>query len=533
MKRSYIFLLSLLACLMLQAQAPTEWPVDTVNGQAVYRYQVQKSEGLYRISKNFGVTQEQLIRWNPELETEGLKLGQKILIPIIQKLDSSTWETHVLEPKETLYGLSRRYGVSVAELQQLNPEVSARMAIGDKLLIRKKEIPQAVQEALAAPVTPEEPATPAAPEKPEEPEEPEIPENPVTPEAQEAPAPAPALVVDSLPIRLAFLLPLQADVAKRDAQMSRFTEFYEGALLAIYEEQKRGQLFQVYCYDVEKSDVGTQHVLQRSEMKTVDAIIGPAYPAQVSYASLFAKQNRIPTIVPFTSKVNDIELNPYLVRFNPNEAAEAQAIIDNLMPQRDHIHLVLIDTQEGDRSPLTRAFCKLAADSAFSSSVTTTHAILNDSLGVALADGRENILVFNNDKYSAVQVVLNKVVAQKNGHELTLLGRYAWAEEKCVLPMLYTSVFRSTLENEEAYRQLYKHYYRHDPTSHAPRYDLLGYDITRMTIQHLQAARHTTTQEQHDAAWSTPYAGLQSNIQLHRTSAQSGMVNQAIEVIRK
>ena len=75
----------LLAALMwvngLFAQAET-WPKDTVDGVVVYRYTVQKSEGLYRISKNFNVSQEELVRLNPTLQTEGLKFGEVILVPV-------------------------------------------------------------------------------------------------------------------------------------------------------------------------------------------------------------------------------------------------------------------------------------------------------------------------------------------------------------------------------------------------------------------------------------------------------------------
>ena len=42
----------------LSAQAILPYPLDTVDGQVYYRYTVERSIGLYRISKNFGVSQE-------------------------------------------------------------------------------------------------------------------------------------------------------------------------------------------------------------------------------------------------------------------------------------------------------------------------------------------------------------------------------------------------------------------------------------------------------------------------------------------
>ena len=133
------------------------WPKDTIDGVVVYRYTVQKSEGLYRISKNFDVSQEELVRLNPILKTEGLKFGQVIYVPVkgaervvtasatpataataaSATADSASVSVikHVIQPKETLYSLSRRYGVSVAQLEAANPELSKNLPIGAVLLI--------------------------------------------------------------------------------------------------------------------------------------------------------------------------------------------------------------------------------------------------------------------------------------------------------------------------------------------------------------------------------------------------------------
>ena len=66
------------------------YPIDTINGTAVYRYSVEKSIGLFRISKNFGITQEEIIQWNPQLEKRGLRFEEELLIPVKQKLVSTT-----------------------------------------------------------------------------------------------------------------------------------------------------------------------------------------------------------------------------------------------------------------------------------------------------------------------------------------------------------------------------------------------------------------------------------------------------------
>ena len=57
------------------------YPLDTIDGQVYYRYTVERSVGLYRISVKFGVTQEQILKANPHLQKQGLRFEEVILIP--------------------------------------------------------------------------------------------------------------------------------------------------------------------------------------------------------------------------------------------------------------------------------------------------------------------------------------------------------------------------------------------------------------------------------------------------------------------
>jgi LysM repeat protein len=122
---------------------------------------VQPKETLYSISKQFGVTIEELKTANGDLLNNGLKIGQTIKIPasdgntavasapvkesnkevkpIVKEepKPSPKGETtfHVIEPKETKYGISKRYGMTIEELEQLNPQILNSFPIGTKLVV--------------------------------------------------------------------------------------------------------------------------------------------------------------------------------------------------------------------------------------------------------------------------------------------------------------------------------------------------------------------------------------------------------------
>ena len=545
MKMKFIGLLAAVICATSLFAQTESWPKDTVDGVVVYRYTVQKSEGLYRISKNFNVSQEELVTLNPKLQKEGLKFGQVILIPVKdapQSADSS-YVKHVIAPKETLYAISKRYGVSVAELQAANPVVSKNMPIGATLLIPLRASQAAA--SLALPVPQPQAETPTTAEEAPQEEAIALPapelqtDSLAVAQSDSADVRIPVLSLDSsmvsaLPLRLAYLLPLQTNASRRDGQMDRFIDFYEGALLAIYEAQACGQRFEIFTYDVQKSDSVIQQVLKRGEMQNMDAIIGPAYPAQVSHAALFAKHNRIPCIIPFTNKVSGLEHNPYLVQFNPNAQQEAEAAVRLLAAQKDSLQLVFVDPQASDVSAFVSMLREKVLAAGFATADISLQTIINDSLTSVLRQDKMNILVFNTDKYSSVSSVLNQVANQKKGHSLALFGRYSWQQEKCPIEMVYVSIFHEpNADLLASYEALYQQYFGHALSSLHPRYDLLGYDLTKATIRHLLLSQQAISNQDKQKVFAEEYHGLQSDIHYEKVSEDGGLENQCIKLVWK
>ena len=125
--KNLLGLLALLSCL-LTAVAQEQ---QNINGRAFIIYEVVQGETLYSISKSYKVATEDLIEENPSLKS-GLKLGQEIKIPLdkviteepqVQKIIPEGFVPHEVKQSETLYGLSKRYGVTVRAIIDSNQEV--------------------------------------------------------------------------------------------------------------------------------------------------------------------------------------------------------------------------------------------------------------------------------------------------------------------------------------------------------------------------------------------------------------------------
>ena len=117
--------------------------------QEVTTHQVQPKETSYGIQKKYGVTDEALKQANPFLEKDGLQIGQVLTIPsnkVKKNITESTEKAvyHVVLPKETKYSIAKQYGISLQELERKNPEVVTSLPEGFKLLIKGNAVKTAL-----------------------------------------------------------------------------------------------------------------------------------------------------------------------------------------------------------------------------------------------------------------------------------------------------------------------------------------------------------------------------------------------------
>lgn len=124
-----------------------------ISGVAYYIHQVKKGETAYSISKAYGISVEVLTRENPPA-VYGINEGQSLRIPVqlvtdskpadstVVKLkhDDSRFIYHNLNPGETIYSLSKTFGVSENDILESNPGLEiTKLSVGTELAIPKRE----------------------------------------------------------------------------------------------------------------------------------------------------------------------------------------------------------------------------------------------------------------------------------------------------------------------------------------------------------------------------------------------------------
>lgn len=523
MKTARIYIIVILAIIAWATPArgqQLDYPLDTINGQIYYRYTVERSIGLYRISLNFGVTQEDILKANPHLQHQGLRFEEVILIPAKNiSLDISTTDVPTTDAPTT-----DAPKASAKSSEQTRDKKRGRMVFFDddkriekKLATKKPTNRKATEQKVVEQATFDK--------KPHSSE-------PIVSDTIDIDT---VVFVDSLhtealpkidstATQLAFLLPLHADAIKREKNMERFYDFYAGALIAIYEAQAKGQMLKVFTYDIGKTANRTKEILQQHpEIRQMDAVIGPAYSQQVAMVMDSLCKDSVRMLIPFLSRVEGIATHPNVFKFNPSEQIEADTIARYLAQKGGSVNCVLVESKEGEVIPSgIKALHAALQREQVPTTTISLRALLTDSVGGEFRSDVENIVIFNTERYANLQTVMPHLLKLCGNYRITLYSHYSWQSENIILPQLYVSVFAQEPYIPETYQTLFDRYFAHELSSTHPRYDLLGYDLTSHLL-------HTLHHQTGNEVWE----GTQTNIHYQQTAPEGGFENHIIHIIHQ
>ena len=461
-KAFIVFCLCALLFHQAKAQELLNYPLDTVNGEEVYQYEVERSIGLYRIGVNFNVTQAEIIRLNPQLRERGLHYGETLLIP--------TGRPVVIESKP----------------------VVVETVITERVVIEPTP-----QESAPAPVVSETPDTAEV--------------------VATSEMPAVQVVQDGRPVvEIALLLPFESQQTKRSGNADRMMEFYQGALLALYEVQNDSIRYRLRVYDSERSERRVRALCDTTELDSVQAVMGLVYPIQIERMAEWCELHQVPLLLPFNDD-NELSNRPQLLQFNANDRQEADSLCQWML-RKDSIHCVAIEVRDAEQAEYIRTLRRQMKAHEIAYSGLPLHDLLVDSAAYALDSARENIIILHSDRYQPVRLLIPHLIKlQQAGYRIRIVSQYSWQKENIALPQVFTSMFTSEAPRE-AYEALWNRYFSDAHVSDSPRYDILGYDLMRAMIAWLQG-----TKEIH---------GLQSDIRWTQVE-NGGWQNAEVRVVEK
>ncbi len=113
--------------------------IETIDGKTFVLHKVAPKETLYAISKRYSSTLSDIYAANPNSK-DGLKIDAVLKIPyktIAAPLKASNEGIHTVQAKETMFSISRKYGISLADIKKWNNLKNTELNIGQKLKIWK------------------------------------------------------------------------------------------------------------------------------------------------------------------------------------------------------------------------------------------------------------------------------------------------------------------------------------------------------------------------------------------------------------
>lgn len=421
------------------AQELLNYPLDTINGEEVYRYQVERGIGLYRIGVNFNVAQSEIIRLNPQLRDRGLHYAEILLIPTGRNVQV---EGHVVEEP-----------VVPIEPVVEEPVVEENPIPSDTIRIHPIESDSVVADSVLTDTV-------------------------VAQDTRRV-------------VELALMLPFESQQTKRSGNAERMMEFYQGALLALHDLQNDSTLYRLRVYDTERSERKVLALCDSTELDSVKAILGLVYPIQIERMAAWCETHHVPLLLPFSDEV-DLASHPQVLQFNSTDEQEADSLCAWLKAQGENIHVVVTEVREAEIASSIRTLRKRLKAHGISYTGLPLHDLMNDSAAYAMDLDKENIILLHSDRYQQVRMVLPHIAAlRKVGHNVRLISQYAWQKEHIDLPQVYTSVFTAET-SRDAYDALWDQFYAGGHVSESPRYDLLGYDLIQALIGWLQGEQETT-----------------------------------------
>lgn len=440
MKNKAFIVFCLCALFVLESKAQTDstnCPTDTVNGEIVYKYQVEKSIGLYRIGVNFGVPQSDIVRMNPQLQERGLRFGEMLLIPTGKKVEKK-------QKKEL------RPSVPVDTVRPVVVEsVVADSSISDSIATDSLALDSLTLDSLRHDS---------------------------------------AIVREKQLIELALMLPFESGQPKQSQNAERIMAFYQGVLLAMHDSQNDSTRYRLRVFDTGRSERVVNDLCDTTLLDSVQAVLGLAYPIQIERMASWCRLHDVPLLVPFSSDI-DLLNQPNVLQFNSNDQQTADSLC-RWMQTHENLHCIMVETDESETAAAISTLRNEMQAQGIRFSRLPIEDLMKDSADYVLDITRENLIILPSDRFQHIRRLIPHLEAiQRVGYRVRLVGQYSWQKEHLSLPMIYTSVFTANTDHS-AYDELWNRYYAGEFVSETPRYDLLGYDLMHALLAWLQGQPH-------------------------------------------
>ncbi|MBQ5663876.1 MAG: LysM peptidoglycan-binding domain-containing protein [Bacteroidaceae bacterium] len=392
------------------------------------------------------------------------KVKEAISIPT--QMETKIASIHIVNKDESLYKIASKYNITPEEIIEFNPTLkNKKLKKGMKLYIpfattKEEDIKEDTIKKVEQPVQQEE-------EK-------------------------------NIAVKVAVILPFLLD-KYAPSEQERMIEFYQGFLLAVETLKNEGHSFDIHTYDSGESTESLDKLIADGNLDKCDIIIGSLYPSHNKQLAIFAKQNNIPLVLPFTVKEEEIYSNPKAYIANALQKYIIEKSVEKFIEKYSEANIIFVKNEHDIEE---KEFATHLKENIKNSNISYTEIITDSLISMAGGSGTDyitscmnpeatNIFIPTSSKVETFNTILPTLLVLKRDTlstipEFTLFGYPEWqiyASSNLeamyeVDTYFYTSFFTNNILPEAVDIQArYTQWYNHSMQNRYPRYGMLGYDI--------------------------------------------------------
>ena len=501
----------------------------------VKKHKVRKKETLFGIASSYNLDEETLKKYNPKLYSKALRKGKVLRIPVFderlkdqmvtvntttEQLESTSGQTHTVQPKEGKWGIARKYGLTIEALEELNPHIKDGLKIGQVLKVSAPStdtvtVNETVESTTDDPydyyeVQPKEgfyrltkklgiskdslmalnPELKDGIKLGMKLKYPKKEQERLSFDLRDS-------LVNATPRNITLLLPLRLnkiisdstsnvkDLVRQDRYINGALDFYSGAMIAVDSVKQLGVSTKLNVVDTEYSkdqqtNVATINRILNRSFEENEVIIGPLVPANVYVTTAALKGKNIPLIVPFPVRQNKTGY-PNLYQTAASEQRQEEAMLEFIDEYKlDKVVVIVTD----DKLKSKREQLKQRYPSAKIVNPREGNLLIKKDFAGILSEEKENIIIAEASSVGLAATLTSVLNTLTSDHKITLFttkskrrfdDKSISNKSKANLNLHVVSRTKpAVFELESSFVERYKKEYGKLPNTYA----LRGFDLT-------------------------------------------------------
>lgn len=362
--------------------------------QGFKKHKTKRKETLYSLSKKYNVSEDEIKKYNKFLYANTLRKGDKLQIPVFKITEEveqiELTKTYVVQPKEGKWRIAYKFGISVKELEELNPEMGEVLQDGQEIIVpnidddKKREVDEKYSYYK---VLPKEGFYRLKLKLGLEQDQLEA----LNPELKETGLKNGMIlkipfsneidgvfegnsnkinladsIVDFNTKHIAIMLPFRLNRVdfnsnsetkksiEKDPYLNASLDFYSGVLLAIDSLKKLGVSLKVDVYDTKYEVSEVSRIINDNDFENVDAVIGPLTSNTFNEAASKLRLYNVPVVSPigtnlklydnvFQSRPTKDRLKSTLINY-----VKSDTLVDNIVIISDSKHTKISNSLKRD-----------------------------------------------------------------------------------------------------------------------------------------------------------------------------------------